>query len=63
MDRQKDDEIYDNDKDTPARRAKRTKFKQFDDYEEVTESRDKHSRKRSHRRKTGKEDVWPDADD
>jgi len=63
MNRQEDDESYENDKDTPPRRTQRTKLKQFDDYEEVTASRNKRSSKRSHRRKADKDDVWPDADD
>jgi hypothetical protein len=63
MNRQEDDESYENDKDAPPRRTQRTKLKQFDDYGEVTASRNKRSSKRSHRRKTDKDDVWPDADD
>jgi hypothetical protein len=63
MSRQADDESYDDDRDTPPRRSKRTKLKQFDDYGEVSEAREKRSKKRSHRRNTGKEDVWPDTDD
>ena len=59
MSRQEDDDSYENGKDTLPRRSKRTKLKQFDDYGEVTASRDK----RSHRRKRGKDDVWPDTDD
>jgi hypothetical protein len=60
MNRQDNDESYDNGKDTPPRRSKRTKLKQFDDYGEVAESRDKRSKKGSHRRRTGNDDVWPD---
>ena len=55
MNRQKDDEHYENGVDVPPRRSKRTKFREFD--------RDKRSSKRSHRRKSGKDDVWPDTDD
>jgi len=63
MNRQEDDERYENGNDTPPRRPQRTKLKQFDDYGEVTEFRDKHSSKRSHRRKTIKDYFWPDNDD
>ena len=63
MNRHEDDDNYENGKDIPPRRSKRTKLKQFDDYEEVTAARGKRSSKRSHRRKTGKDDVWPDSDD
>ena len=63
MNRHEDDDSYENGKNTSPRRTKRTKLKQFDDYGEVTASMDKRSSKRSHRRKTGKDDVWPDADD
>jgi hypothetical protein len=63
MNRHEDDESYENGKNTPPRRTQRTKLKQFDDYGEVAEFRDKRSSKRSHRRKTGKDDVWPDSDD
>ena len=63
MNRHGDDERYENGNDTPPRRPQRTKLKQFDDYGEVTEFRDKLSSKRSHRRKMGKDDVWPDNDD
>lgn len=63
MNRQEDDEIYDNFRDTQPRRSKRTKLKQFDDYGEIVEARDKRSKKRSHRRKKGKDDVWPDNND
>ena len=59
MNRQEDDESYENGKNTPPQRSQRTKIKQFDDYGEVVESRDKRSSKRSHRRKTNKDDVWP----
>jgi hypothetical protein len=62
MNRQEDDESYENGNNTPPRRSQRTKLKQFDDYGEVTESRDKRSSKNSHRRKKGKDDVWPDTD-
>jgi len=55
MNRQEDDGLYDNGKDTPPRRSKRTKFREFD--------KDKRSSKRPHRRKRGKDDVWPDTDD
>ena len=60
MNRQDNDESDDNGKDIPPRRSKRTKLKQFNDYGEIAEARDKRSKKRSHRRKTGKDDVWPD---
>ena len=63
MNRQEDDESYENGNDTPPRRPKRTKFKQFDDNEEATAFRDKRSSKRSHRWKTVKDDFWPDTDD
>lgn len=63
VNRNEDDENYEGGNKTPPRRTKRTKLKQFDDYEEVTEFRDKRSSKRSHRRKTGKDDVWPDNND
>jgi hypothetical protein len=63
MSRQEDDESYEKGKNAPPRRSKRTKLKQFEDYGEVTEFRDKRSSKRSHRKKTGKDDVWPDAND
>lgn len=63
MNRQEDDESYENGKDTPPKRSKRTKLKQFDDYGDVTEARKKRSSKRSHRLKTGKDDIWPDTDD
>jgi hypothetical protein len=55
MNRQEYDDGYDNGNDTPPRRSKRTKFRDFD--------RDKRSSKRSYRRKTDKDDVWPDAGD
>jgi hypothetical protein len=63
MKRQADDESYDNGKNAPHKRSRRTKLKRFDDYEEVSEAREKRSGKRSHRRNTGKEDVWPDTDE
>lgn len=63
MNRQENDEGYDNGKDAPPIRSKRTKLKQFNDYGEVAEARDKRSKKRSHRRRTGKDDVWPDNND
>jgi hypothetical protein len=50
MNRQEDDEIYDNVRDTQPRRSKRTKLKQFDDYGEIVEARDKRSKKRSHKK-------------
>jgi hypothetical protein len=63
MNKQEDDESYEMEKSTPPRRSQRTKLKQFEDYGEVTESRDKRSSNRSHRQKTGKNDVWPDTND
>ena len=63
MNRVEDDERYDNGNDVPPRRSKRTKFRDFDDGENAPASRDKRSSKRSHRRKSGKDDVWPDTDD
>jgi predicted methyltransferase len=63
MNRQEDDESYEIEKNTPPRRSQRTKLKHLEDYEEVTEFRDKRSGKRSHRPKTGKNDVWPDTKD
>ena len=63
MNRQEDDEQYDDGKDTPPRRFKRTKFREFDDDENAAASREKRSSKRSHRQKRGKDDVWPDTDD
>ena len=63
MDGNEDNESYKNRSNAPPRRTKRTKLKQFDDYGEVTEFRGKRSGKRSHRRKTGKDDVWPDSSD
>jgi hypothetical protein len=63
MTRQEDDERYENGKDTPPRRPQRTKFREFDEDENDTAIREKRSSKRSHRRKTGKDDVWPDAGD
>jgi hypothetical protein len=63
MSRQEDDEHYENDKDIPPRRSQRTKFREFDKDENTAGFRDKRSSKRSHRQKTGKDDVWPDTDD
>ena len=63
MNGQEDDERYDYGNDTPPRRSKRTKFREFDDVENGAASRDKRSSKRSHRRRTDKDDVWPDTDD
>ena len=63
MNRQEDDQSYEIEKNTPPRRSQRTKLKHFEDYEEVTKFRDKRSSKRSHRQKTGKNDVWPDTND
>lgn len=63
MTTQEDDERYDNGKDTPPRRRQRTKFREFEDDEKTSGLKDKRSGKRSHRRKTGKDDVWPDSDD
>lgn len=63
MNRQEDDEHYENGKDTLPRHAKRTKFRESDDDENAAASRDKRSSKRSNRRKRGKDDVWPDTDD
>jgi hypothetical protein len=63
MNRQEDDERYEMEKGTPPRRSQRTKLKQFEDYGEVAEFRKKRSSKRSHRHKTGKNDVWPDTND
>jgi hypothetical protein len=63
MTRPEDDERYENGKDTPPRRSPRTKFREFDDDENETAFRDKRFNKRSHRRKTGKDDVWPDTND
>jgi hypothetical protein len=63
MTRPEDDERYENGKDTPPRRSQRTKFREFDEDENEAAIREKRSSKRSHRRKTGKEDVWPDTND
>jgi len=63
MTRQEDDERYENGKDTPPRRSQRTKFREFDEDENEAAIREKRSSKRSHRRKTGKDDIWPDTDD
>ena len=63
MSRQEDDERFDNGNDMPPRRSKRTKFREFDDDENDASHREKRSSNRSHRRKTGKDDVWPDNDD
>ena len=63
MSRQEDDERYENGKDTPPRRSQRTKFREFDEDETAAAHREKRSGKRSHRRKTGKDDVWPDAEE
>jgi hypothetical protein len=63
MTRQEDDEHYENGKDAPPRRAQRTKFRDFDSDERAAASREKRSSKRSHRRRTGKDEVWPDSDD
>ena len=62
MNRHEDDESYENDKDTPSRRTQRTKFRELDDDENAAGFGDKRSSKRSHRQKTGKDDVWPDTD-
>lgn len=56
MNRQEDDEHYENGKGAPPRRPQRTKFKEFDDDENAGD-------KRSHRQKRGNDDVWPDTDD
>ena len=63
MSRQGDDERYENGKDMPPRRSQRTKFRDFDEDEKDAAYREKRHGKRSHRRKTGKDDVWPDADE
>jgi hypothetical protein len=63
MNRQEDDESYENGKNMSPRRFKRTKLKQFDDYGEVSESRDKRSSKRPRRRKMDKDDIWPGDDE
>ena len=63
MSRQEDDERYDNGIDTPPRRSQRTKFREFDEDENAAAHREKRSSKRSHHRKTGKGEVWPDADE
>ncbi|MEE4111796.1 MAG: hypothetical protein V2I40_03215 [Desulfobacteraceae bacterium] len=63
MSRQEDDERYENGKDTPPRRSQRTKFREFDDDETAAAHREKRSSKRSHRPKTGKDEVWPDANE
>ncbi len=58
-----DDERYENGKDTPPRRSPRTKFREFDEDETAAAHREKRSSKRSHRPKTGKDEVWPDTND
>ena len=63
MNRQQDDESYDNGKDTPPRRSRRTKFREYDEDKDAAAHREKRSSKRSHRQKTGKDEVWPDTDD
>ena len=63
MTRQEDDDRYENEKDTPPRRSQRTKFREFDEDENAAAIREKRTGKRSHRPKTGKDDIWPDADD
>ena len=63
MNRHEDDENYTDDKDIPSRRTQKTKFRDFDDDENDAAHREKRHSKRSHRQKTGKDDVWPDADD
>ena len=63
MSRQEDDERYENGKDTPPRRSQRTKFREFDEDENAAAHREKRSSKRSHRQRTGKDDVWPDTDE
>jgi hypothetical protein len=63
MNSHEDDEIYDTFEDIRPKRSKRTKFRELEDKDGTTAKRDKHSSKRSHRRKTMKDDSWPDADD
>ena len=58
MNSHEDDEIYDNWEDNQPKRSKRTKFRDFDDKDGTTAKWDKHSRKRSHRQKTIKDELW-----
>ena len=63
MNTHEDDHSYENLEDIQPKRSPRTKFRDYDDDNDAAAKRDKRSRKRSHRPKTVKEDLWPDADD
>jgi len=63
MTEHEDSESYDNRKDLQPKRAQRTKFREFDDNDELGAKRDKRASKRSHRQKTIKDGFWPDNDD
>ncbi|MGA6925073.1 MAG: hypothetical protein WBY88_05280 [Desulfosarcina sp.] len=63
MDSHEDDERYENRKDTSPKRSQRTKFREYDEDENEAVIREKRSGKGSHRRKTGKDDIWPDTVD
>ena len=60
MGRNEDDERYDDWEGNKPKRSQRTKFRDVDDRDGTAAKRGKHSGKRSHRQKTGKDDVWPD---
>jgi hypothetical protein len=63
MDSHEDDEIFENLEDIQPKRSRRTKFRDFDNKDDTTAKRDKRSSKRSHRRQTNKDGLWPDNDD
>ncbi len=58
-----DDERYDDWKGNKPKRSQRTKFRDWEDRDDAAAKRDKHSSKRSHRQKTGKDEFWPDDDE
>lgn len=62
MGRHEEDERYDDWEDHKPKRSQRTKFRDWEDRDGAAAKRDKHSSKRAHRQKTGKDDVWPDDD-